>query len=126
MAFYNYIILDGKRYATLQKAWEPGMMSPQTTRITLAGDLDATFGAANLFVWEGDIKADITPRAAEWGSPTDIETTLAKKQKLSFTDHYGVAHTVTVSGYKKRSIQPDYENSDNSLMYSVMIKGVVT
>lgn len=124
MTINNYITLDSKRYATKSTDWTPGLLSPNTNRITLSGDLDATWGASVIYTWKGMIHADITPRAAEWGNPTNLETSLAKKQKLSMTDHYGTTFDVVIAGWEKSSQQADWEASGNEMSYNVEIRGV--
>src|SRR5512138_4028894 len=95
MAFNSYIVLDGYRYKTLAKQWRPQTARPATPRLTLLGDLEATFGTGALAKWEGVIsvphgETPINPADGSlYGSIYTLRNTLRKSQVVSFTDHNG-------------------------------------
>ena len=60
MAFYDYIVLDGLKYRTLAKQWKPQVNKPATARVTLQGEIEATFGVTNILKWQGIIIAPVT------------------------------------------------------------------
>ena len=124
MAFYSYIELEGKRYATSQKAWAPTPKKPMTARITIDGAPDVTYGGGTLKTWKGDIMVDITPRGAQWGSVADIRAALALRRGLAFKDHYGTSYTVHFGEWSERSLMPDWENPENTMFFTVQLSGV--
>lgn len=123
MAFVGYIILDGYKYTTLQQSWVPAVNNPSTARLTLAGGLDTTWGVKEVYSFQGDVKADISP-ATGYGSPDNLRTSLKKKSQLSFTDHYGTAYTIAISGFEERSHSPGWDASDNSFFFTLSMFGV--
>lgn len=118
----DYITLDGKKYKTPAKTWQPVDNKIATARITLQGALDVTYGPASLREWHGEIEAAVTPQAG-FGSITDLLTSLAKRQILSFTDHYGTAYSVDVSGQMaRRSMTPKWDGYSNKWYVQVAIR----
>ncbi len=67
----NYITLDGKKYMTPAKFWQPYVDKPATVRKTLMGATDVTFGPAVTEEWRGQIEGPVTPE--DDGTP-QIET----------------------------------------------------
>jgi hypothetical protein len=118
----SYITLDGKKYQTLQKNWLPETQKSMTTRLTLAGSLDVTFGPGSIKIWSGEIKARVSP-ATGYGSPSDLRTSLDKLTGLSFTDHLGNSYTVYTQGYKERSYTPVWDGTSNLINFSVRLVG---
>lgn len=117
----NYITFDSKKYITTAKTWHPEPIVPQTIRVNLDGNLDVTFGPASLQVFVGEIEAPVSPGSG-YGSVSDLRTTLAKKQTLSLTDHYGTAHTVAVQGpVIERSLAPKWDGSSNKVYFKVRL-----
>lgn len=125
MAFYSYVTLDTKKYAALQQAWIPSVSNPMTARVTLAGTLDTTWGTDEVYNWQGELRADVTPDSG-YGSPSDLRTSLKKKQQLAFTDHYGVSYNIAVTGFQERSHSPNWEGTDNAMFFAIEIFGVTT
>ncbi len=56
----DYIVLDGKKYKTPAKFWQPYVDKPATVRKTLLGDTDVTFGPAVTEEWRGQIEGPVT------------------------------------------------------------------
>ena len=118
----SYITLDGKKYSTAQKTWQPETPKAMTPRLTLAGDLDVTFGPGVTKVWTGEIKARVTP-ATGYGTPNELRTSLDKITGLTFLDHLGNSYTVYVQGYKERSYTPAWDGSSNAMYFNVRMVG---
>lgn len=109
MAFNAYITLDGKQYATLQKDWEPAYTNERSVRHTTLGVADVTFADGDIDTWEGTIVAKYASPAAGYGTYADLMTSLKKKQKLSFTDHFGTTiNVVAIGPFKQRASVPDW------------------
>lgn len=123
MAFVSYITLDGYKYTTLQQSWVPTVSNPSTARLTLAGDLDTTWGVAEVYNFSGEVRADVSP-ASGYGSPDNLRTSLKKKQQLSFTDHYGTVHSIAVAGFEERSHSPGWDATDNAFFFTLSMFGV--
>ncbi len=120
MPFYEYIQLDGKKYATARN-WQPSMPKPVTARQLANGSLDVTYGAKNLRVWEGEIIAHVSENRAGYGSSSDIETSLKKLQGVTFVDHYSNSITVHIQQWKPRSLLPDLSAASNKFYYMVRL-----
>ncbi len=127
MAFYDYIILDSYRYKTIAKQWRPSTARPASPRLTLLGDLEATFGTGSFKKWQGLITAphgDTAPLPADgsqYGNIVSLRATLAKLITLSFTDHYGTPYTVVAQGpFEESALQNIWNASTNK--YYVMVQ----
>lgn len=102
MPFNAYIILDGYRYKTLAKQWRPMLNRPASPRLTLLGDMEATFGVGALQRWEGQISvphgesAPLPANGSLYGNIYTLRETIKKRQALAFTDHYGVVYAEAV------------------------------
>ncbi len=57
----DYIVLNGKKYKTPAKFWQPYVDKPATLRKTLLGETDVTFGPAVTEEWRGQIEGPIVP-----------------------------------------------------------------
>lgn len=129
MAFNSYIILDGYRYKALAKQWKPAIQRPATPRLTLLGDMEATFGTAALMKWEGLIRVshgESSPGAADGtrdGNIFTLRATLKKRQALAFTDHYGTAYSeaVLVGPFDEDSLVNVWNSTANKYLVRVMI-----
>jgi hypothetical protein len=121
MTFNPYITLDGKKYATVAKGWQPSTPKPVTARQLANGNLDVTYGVKNLRTWEGEIIAHVSEDRTGYGTSSDIETSLAKLQGLTFIDHYGTTVTVHVIVWKPRSMINDWASSTNKFYYTVRL-----
>jgi len=125
MASNPYIVLDGKKYATVAKNWQPQTQKPQTARQTLNGDLDVTYGKKGIKAYSGEIVARVAESgerlAAGYGTSSDIETALDKMAGVAFTDHEGNSVTAHVAAWRKRSLTPNWRGSSNKLYYEVKL-----
>ena len=121
MAFYNYIILDGKYYATSAKKWQPMEQKPMTARQLVDGSLDVTYGVQSLKMWEGEIVARVTETRPGYGSSCDIEASLRKLQAVAFTDHFGAAYTVHCQVWRPRSFSTNWGADSNKMFYEVRL-----
>jgi hypothetical protein len=120
MAFYEYIQLDGKKYATTRN-WQPSEPKPMTARQLANGNLDVTYGAKNLRTWEGEIIAHVTESRNGYGSASDAETSLRKLQGVTFVDHYGNSCTIHIQQWKPRSMLADWAAASNKIYYMVRL-----
>lgn len=122
--FHQYIVLDGKQYRTVHKSWVPEVMRPMMSRELLNGNLDATFGASSMLVWEGEIVAPISVDDSDWGTIADLRTTLKKKVAVAFADHYGSTYAVVnlFGPFPERSPSPVWDGTGNTLYVKIKIK----
>jgi hypothetical protein len=128
MAFYPYVILDGYRYKTLAKQWRPAALRAATARLTLQGNLEATFGVGALKRWEGLISTphgETAPGAADgtlYGNIVTLRASLQKLQTLPFTDHTGAAYTVVAIGpFGEQTIQNVWDAASNKYFIQVQL-----
>ena len=122
----NYIILDGKRYVTPAKTWQPATYKSGSLRFTLTGTLDATYGAATILEWVGQIEAPATA-TTPWGAIADLRTSLRKRAGVSFTDHYGTSYTVhTLGPFPERSVSPRWDGASNKIYINVVMRTATT
>lgn len=104
MAFRDYIVLNGYRYKTPARSWKPTTERPATARLTLMGNLEATFGAGALKKWEGTIAAvhgEEAPGPADgtlYGNIFTLRQALQQRSLLMFNDHYGDGYQVVSMG----------------------------
>jgi hypothetical protein len=119
----DYITLDGKRYKTTKKSWTPETVTPMQSKDYLNGDLNATFGATSLLMWEGVIIAPSTAPTL-FGSIKDIDKTLVKRETVSFTDHHGTtyANVHLIGPFAKHSLFPNWDVAGNPIYVSITIK----
>jgi hypothetical protein len=119
----NYILLDGKRYATQTKAWTPTVDKPNTIRKTLAGELDVTYGPGAFEEWIGTVEAPVTPISSSWGSIQDLRATLLKRASVEFEDHYGIQRwdVHCIGPFKERSLSPMWDALSNIWFMDVKI-----
>lgn len=112
----SYITLDGKKYVTVAENWRPPVREkPMMVRYTLLGSLDVTYGPGAPIAWEGEIRADVTP-ATGYGSPSDLITSLMKKEGITFIDHSGTSCTVHAVGpFPQRSLQNVWDGPENTI-----------
>ena len=122
MAFYDYIVLDGLKYRTLAKQWKPQVNKPATARVTLQGEIEATFGVTNILKWQGIIVAPVTAPAVDFGTVDTLRTSLKKREIVSFSDHYGTEYQVVVTGpFDEQYIQNVWNAVTNKVMITVEI-----
>ncbi len=124
MAQVNYITLNGKKYVTPAKSWKPMPVKPASVRYTLTGRMDATYGAAVLLQWDGEIEAAVTP-ATGYGSVADLDAACALRGTMAFTDHDGNNYTVHLLGpFPKRSLGNKWDAPGNKVYVTVSIRSV--
>lgn len=116
----KYITLDGKKYATMRD-WTPQAQKPMTTRVLANGALDVTYGQGTLNQYSGEIIARIDETRPDYGTSSDLETSLRKLEGLNFIDHDGVAHTVHIGGFKRRSLKVDWGAAGNKFYYQTVL-----
>jgi hypothetical protein len=96
------------------------------SRILADGSLDVTHGPTTVYLFQGEIAADVTPDSG-YGSISNLRASLVKKQAFSFTDHYGTTYTVHAIGpFPERALSPKWDSASNIFYVSVQFKGVVT
>lgn len=119
----DYVSIDSKKYHTTARSWRPSPITPSTTRLLLSGNLDAAYGPATLLQWEGEVCGPVTSPGTGWGTISDLRTSLAKRQKLTFVDHYGTSYTgsVITGPFKERSLIPKWDSSDNVIYVLVKV-----
>jgi hypothetical protein len=126
----DYIVLNGKRFRALQKAWQPSGPVPATVRVTLHGDLDITFGPRRLKNWIGQLVAPNTADPAPtdgsgetYGTAADLRTLLDFKAAVTFKDHLGVTYNPAglIGSGRERSLLPDWDNPGNKFYIEVEI-----
>ena len=126
----DYIELDGYCYKTTVKTWNPPIpRKPMTVRVNVDGSLDVTYAAASPLTWGGEIKLAGTPSSTPpaqdktWGTQSDIETTLAKLEAVTFVDHFGDSYSVHIRPFGSRSLTPMWDAASNALYYGVTLIG---
>lgn len=121
----DYITLDGKKYHTNHKNWKYTPDTPRTERILLDGSLDVTYAPVALKRWSGEIVGPITPDDASWGDISSLRVSLAKRQKLTLTDHYGNSFSASFSGpFEERSLSPNWDSPSNVIYVQVKVTAV--
>lgn len=119
----NYITLGSKRYSTKANKWDPRLIKPSTIRAVHTGSMDATYGPVAFKVWEGDIKVRANETRTEYGTVTNLESSLATMGGITFIDHYGTSYTVHIQEYQRGSLTPVWDGASNVLFYNVRLQG---
>jgi hypothetical protein len=119
----NYIELDGKRYLTPGKKWQPTLHKPTTVRQTLLGATDVTFGVGSTREWNGIIEAPASVAdPATWGTITTLRAAIRKKTSLPFKDHYGASYTVAFFGnLVEESLSPVWDDPNNIIQITARL-----
>jgi hypothetical protein len=127
MPFQDYILLDGKRYRSLARAWRPSVTNPRSGRIAMDGTHSATFASHSVAVFEGSLVAPLTapsPNPENWGTLETLLASLTKPQLLSFTDHWGKVFMVLVQGrHDQNSLQNVWDAPGNKFYVPVVLTG---
>ena len=118
----NYITLDGKKYKTTAKSWKPSVIIPNTIRFNLDGSLDATFGPATIYQFDGTIMAPVTAPTG-YGSVDNLRASLQKRQILTFIDHYNTTYSIVSTNYTEYSLSPKWDNTTNEIGFAVQLIG---
>jgi hypothetical protein len=129
MAFNSYVVLDGYRYKTLAKGWTPATARPATPRLTLLGEMEATFGAGALAKWEGLIavphgETTILPADGTlYGSIYTLRATVRKCQVVPFTDHNGTLYSeaVLIGPFDEQTLINIWNNPSNKYYVRLQI-----
>lgn len=109
----NYMTLDGKKYKTLAKDWQPMYDIPKTVRPLLNGSWDATYGLAEPMEWIGTMSIEVTPGDG-FGSLEDFHITALKKTAIVFIDHIGTPYNVILFGpFRPRSFTAMWDAPSN-------------
>ena len=117
----DYIVLDGKKYTTTHKQWQPMIDRPVVIKKLLSGTRNVTFGPTMKPIWQGAVRAAVTPEAG-FGSIDDLRTTYYKLESLSFTDHYGDNFTVVLDRrVNEASFSPKWDGAENKFEVSLTI-----
>lgn len=118
----SYITLGGKQYTTSTR-WEPAVEKSMRYQLALNGSIVATYAAAEILTYDGEIRVNATESRAGWGSPTDLESTLGQRGAITFIDHDGASHSVHVKGWKRASLIPRWDSPSNKFFYDVTLVG---
>jgi len=127
MPFTDHIIIydgtDTKWYKTSSKTWKYRPDNPSTARVLQNGDIDITYGNANLKQWDGQIIAPYTSPGGSWGTISTLRTQLDRKVAYDFTDHYGQTYyDCAIQGsFDEDSIMPDWEADDNEILIRIRV-----
>jgi len=129
MPFNSYVTLDGYRYKTLAKQWRPVLNRPAMPRLTLLGDMEATFGVGALQRWEGLFAVphgESAPGAADgtlYGNIYTLRQTIQKRQALAFTDHNGIVYSETVltGPFDEQTLLNVWNSSSNKYYVRVVL-----
>lgn len=129
MAFNSYIILDGYRYKTLAKQWRPTTARPASPRLTLLGEMEATFGVGALKRWEGLISvphgetAPLPADGSQYGNIASLRDTLNKRSALAYVDHNGIPYNeaVLTGPFDEQSLVNVWDSTANKYFVRVQI-----
>ncbi len=110
----DYIVLDGKKYRTTHKQWQPLIDRPLLIKKLLSGARNVTFGPAMKPMWAGAVRAVAANPETGFGTIDDLRTTYNKLSSLSFTDHYGTFYTVVLDRrVNEQSFIPKWDSASN-------------
>ncbi|MCB2146598.1 MAG: hypothetical protein KQI81_08995 [Deltaproteobacteria bacterium] len=109
------------KYRTPVNGWKPVMTKPASTRLTLLGSMEATYGRGGLKIWMGRIRCRVSPETG-FGSPDDLEAVLMHRGSVVFVDHNNVSHTVHITGgVEEHTFTPGRYNANNPVDYNVQM-----
>ncbi len=109
----DYIVLDGLKYRTTHKQWQPQIDRSVVIKKLLSGARNVTFGPVMKPIWAGAVRAPVTPEAG-FGSIEDLRTTYYKLAAVAFEDHYGTAYTVVLDRrVNENSFSPKWDAASN-------------
>ncbi len=116
----DYIVLDGFKYRTTHKQWQPIVDRPVVIKKLLSGTRNVTFGPAMKPIWQGAVRAPVSTAEVGFGTIDDLRTTYYKLSSLSFEDHYGDAYTVVLDRrVNEVSFTPKWDGASNK--FEVML-----
>lgn len=117
----DYVTLDGKKYTATHGKWTEVIVVPATIRKTLSGVTDVTYGPATYQEWRGEMRAYPGTPPVGYGTWSDLKTSLQSLAGLSFTDHFGNAHTVHFGGEAHNTSLSPVWDQDSGKMF-VMVR----
>jgi len=119
----DYLTIDSYKYRTSHKSWRMSIQPLATSRVLLDGSLDVTHGPTTLYLFAGEIMAEVSPDTG-FGSILNLRATLEKKQAFTLSDHYGTAYTVHAIGpFIERSLSPKWDSATNIIYVQVQFRG---
>lgn len=117
----DYIVLDGLKYRTTHKQWQPMIDRPVAIKKLLSGARNVTFGPLMKPIWQGAVRAAVTPETG-FGSIDDLRTTYNKLSSLTFEDHYGDAYTVVLDRrVNESSFTPKWDGTENKFEVNLTV-----
>jgi hypothetical protein len=118
----DYISLDGKKYRTTHKQWQPMIDRPVVIKKLLSGSRNVTFGPAMKPIWQGAVRAPVTTSETGFGTIDDLRTTYAKLSTVAFTDHYGTSYTVVLDRrVNEASFTPKWDGNENKFEVNLTV-----
>ena len=119
----SYITLGGKYYKCLQRSWQPLYQTPMTVRLCLDGTLDVTHSAGIIYMWQGEIKVDLTPGTG-YGSISELRALIAAQELITMIDHLGSTYSVVIFGQiPEKSATPAWDSPTNEIWVTVKMIG---
>jgi hypothetical protein len=110
----DYIVLDGKKYHTTHKQWQPMIDRPVVIKKLMSGTRNATFGPAMKPIWQGAVRAVAANPEEGFGTIDDLRATYYKLQSLAFEDHYGTLYGVVLDRrVNEASFSPKWDGPSN-------------
>lgn len=89
-------------------------------------ELDITWGPATIYIFQGEIIADNLPGSEARTHIVELRASLAKRNKLSFTDHYGNQYSVVAIGpFPEKAISPSLRSLSNLIYVTVQLVGIM-
>lgn len=116
----DFITLGEKKYTTSEK-WEPQVDKAMRVRLTILGELDATYAPAEILTFSGEVRVNVTETRSGYGSQSDLEAILATKGGITFVDHENTTRTAHVKGWKRSSLIRKWDSPSNKFFYEVTL-----
>jgi hypothetical protein len=118
----DYIILDGFKYRTTHKQWQPMIDRPVVIKKLMSGARNATFGPAMKPIWQGAVRAVAANPESGFGTIDDLRATYMKLSSLAFQDHYGTAYTVVLDRrVNEASFTPKWDGTENKFEVNLTV-----
>ncbi len=121
----DYIVLDGFKYRTTHKQWQPMIDRPVVIKKLLSGARNVTFGPAMKPIWMGAVRAVAANPETGFGTIDDLRATYNKLTSLSFTDHYGNVYTVALDRrVNENSFTPMWDANENKFEVNLTVVAI--
>ncbi len=121
----DYIVLDGLKYRTTHKQWQPMIDRPVVIKKLLSGARNVTFGPAMKPIWQGAVRAVAASPEAGFGTIDDLRTTYNKLVSVQFTDHYGDMYTVALDRrVNESSFTPMWDAVENKFEVNLTVVAI--